>query len=44
MELETERVIYLQFTHKGFAFVDFFRLTKEQQDKYKEQVIAKLYS
>lgn len=63
MELETERVVYLQFTdngfnprlvqqvvtgykksHKGFAFVDFFRLTKEQQDKYKEQVIAKLYS
>lgn len=31
-------------SHKGFAFVDFFRLTKEQQDKYKEQVIAKLYS
>lgn len=31
-------------SHKGFAFVDFFRLTKEQQNKYREQVIAKLYS
>lgn len=31
-------------SHKGYAFVDFFKLTEEQQNKYKEQVIAKLYN
>lgn len=31
-------------SHKGFGFVDFFRLKEEQQTKFKEQVIAKLYN